>query len=213
MGSCYRIPTPQERTPNRASSQYAAWMPAECEIKINNSACGVLAIGRCVDCYRPFCGAHTAHQPPNSFNNLCQPCLDARQMEGVEQAAARKSLLQAAPQRIEAAADRLVGSSLLPSARSYKTLQKRFLRWVDVEISLEPAWPLGHFIWQQPETQRQGWTEGYRTGVTPSGLVVPMEVPTDAEQAGLQRPTALKDETSLLRIAEKIERIAAEQGV
>ena len=53
--------------------------PAVCEI----SACGVLAVGRCLDCARAFCRRHEFPAPePGAFpvpgQNLCHACAESR---------------------------------------------------------------------------------------------------------------------------------------
>lgn len=89
------------------------------------------------------------------------------------------------------------------------------LRYVTVQRSLDPAWPVGEYAWVQRESSHQGPSQRRPTGVTPLGRVVTMDVPTDAEEGGgTHRPIGLKDPAlPLLTIAAEIEKLAEAHGV
>jgi len=67
-------------------------MAATCELTANGTACGVMAIGRCVDCSRAFCDSHRAAGYQVRYVDLCGTCLAKRDELAMEKgkAAARR---------------------------------------------------------------------------------------------------------------------------
>ena len=54
-------------------------MAAECQASVGGAECGVLAVGRCVQCGKAFCQTHQAadRRPPNqiTYVDQCAACL------------------------------------------------------------------------------------------------------------------------------------------
>lgn len=143
--------------------------------------CGVLAVGRCVDCSRAFCASDQAQDWQNRpITNLCPPCQAARTSAEAQSRAAREQAradaLSAAYERIRLAARRLAASG--PSATPRRQLdgykKVRFGRYKTLYRELEPAWPVGTYTWTAVETQWHGDRVEEPTGVTRHGDIVQM---------------------------------------
>src|SRR5579862_9335364 len=51
---------------------------AICEMPIGTGPCGVMAVGRCIDCRQAFCPSHRALNTNGPYTNLCTTCLGNR---------------------------------------------------------------------------------------------------------------------------------------
>jgi hypothetical protein len=61
---------------------------ATCETQVRSGLCGVMAVGRCIDCQQAFCPSHQGLNANGPYTNLCSSCLIDRLTQARDQAAA-----------------------------------------------------------------------------------------------------------------------------
>lgn len=163
-------------------------MPAECEI----DACGVLAIGRCIDCSNAFCGSHqgiivASGSPTHGTRmvDLCRNCHARRQEQQFELLRQRAHHTATAPQRIAALAEQLrqAGVPIATRRRFVGMRSRRFGGSEAVYEDVDSAWSVGPHRWYAAS---KDWSGPADTGVTAGGRLVLM---TEDPAAGLWMAT------------------------
>lgn len=127
--------------------------------------CGLQALGRCHECSRAYCMSHAA---PSVYGGpSITRCLACNEAAGLRYAAEQR----ASQQRVENAQALIVELASKLAARQYPKPTPR--SWGDRRLA--PAWSVGSHSWLQPERWNQGDRETRETGVTSTGLIVPLQ--------------------------------------
>lgn len=177
-------------------------VPAVCAaVPAGHAECGVAALGRCIDCARPFCLSHQGNASDGgTFTNLCSTCLLQREQavaatrqqvrdQAVAPAAARaqqaRNDLDTAKKRIRDIAQRLVAAGSPGLAPRFRVVGQKqtipgWTKWRDVTERMSPAWQVGEFEWVVHHAARCGTFEcdaydqnvDRTTFVLPSGEIV-----------------------------------------
>jgi hypothetical protein len=116
-------------------------VPAECEME----NCGVLAIGRCIDCSKAFCASHQALGYTAPVANLCARCSSKRDAARNAPATQAWEVIASAPARLSK-----LGVPRDHVVRVTQRVEKKRLRRDRVvpQIEDEQGWRLGAIPWQ-----------------------------------------------------------------
>jgi hypothetical protein len=178
--------------------------PAVCEVE----SCGVLAVGRCLTCQRPFCRTHQgrggAIHAPVQFVDQCTVCTAERAAEGIRRAKAeeaeRVAAKEAVDRRIHAAVATLAATTKPQARKRWVGATRRW--WSSRPRELyepdTPAWPIGELRWKRTFKVEAVAHMQRETGVTAAGEIVSMEQPTNLV-------TELTFADSRERVAERLE--------
>lgn len=127
----------------------------------------MLAVGRCRRCDRPFCATHQARNNLSAFVDLCHECLiESERRSEQEQFARRQSIVDRITHVIDRLNEEAVPMEPRQQVSGYKTQSFRRRQQPVIE-DLEPAWPIGDFLWGTDCTSNP-------TGITAAGDIVVM---------------------------------------
>ena len=159
-------------------------MPADCEV----NGCGVLAIGRCVECGQAMCASHRARGEGGPITNLCSECERKRtqrwleELQGVRESDdPRVRREMRAQEQIKRVAHRLAEAGFGPDSRANEGrrlsqgVARRLLgraREVRDPDSDRYGWYVGEYGWEVPDsTGVRSWAIK-RTFVNEDGLLM-----------------------------------------
>jgi len=134
---------------------------ATCEV----DACGVLAVGRCVDCGRAFCGSHQALTQLTSgpvVTNLCQPCTVERARRANLPRELEERAVAKARERIQSVAAALERAGV-PKVKYYHATAKQFGWWTRQQgtAAIARADAFGRYrTVEDPAGHKYGWFVG-----------------------------------------------------
>lgn len=121
-------------------------MPAVCEV----GACGVLAVGRCVQCSEAFCGSHQGRSILDVYINLCGPCAirQAHDRREKDPATRAERVLAGAVERLTALGVPQI-TILSVSRTNERKAFGRYVPRVNIESRYERhGWLLGPVTWR-----------------------------------------------------------------
>lgn len=198
--------------PNQHARDSLSNMPAECQTVVGaNTECAVLAIGRCRDCGRAFCGSHRGRYveriegfTQTVWQDLCTDCSAVRgrtptpaQQRQVDEQRARSA---AARSRValEAELKRLAGELAARGVpRQARQIvvgsRKRMFSRQDAVFEGEPAWPVGPCAFG-PSGKPPGWHVDSQSLPRPKKLNYP-SAPGGVTAAGEIVPIAALSQT------------------
>ena len=113
--------------------------------------CGILAIGRCGTCKRPYCGSHVAYNSYGPIVNFCVDCQQAQQQNYEQTQQDKRDGIRLIRQRIEVMI-RMLGQAGVPTERYLKaTRWKSSLLFGERQVR-NPAgdqfgWKVGVYPW------------------------------------------------------------------
>jgi hypothetical protein len=128
-------------------------MAAECAI----DDCGVLAVGRCIECSKAFCRSHQAMDGGVAWVNKCSACRDRRQAVVLDQASKRAEIESYVRNRATAELE-AAGAPAVDVLKVETTYVKRFggRRRQEVIASYGRGWLLGRYKWWYVEYGMRG---------------------------------------------------------
>jgi hypothetical protein len=128
-------------------------MAAECAI----DDCGVLAVGRCIECSRAFCRSHQALDGGVAWVNKCSACRDRREAVEREKASKRADVESYVRNRATAELE-AAGAPAVDVLKVETTYVKRFggRRPQQVITSHGRGWLLGRYKWWYVEYGMRG---------------------------------------------------------
>lgn len=210
-------------------------MSADCQLQVAGvGECGVLAIGRCVDCTRAFCDSHQALDVRGSdtvrMKNLCEECLRGRKRSeqqtqeawlevqrtkarelAAQVAASRRSIAQLAQALRDAGAPGIEQRRVVVgSAQTWLGFGKGRPRYE----AIEPGWNVGTYEWRvhYPEfkdSMARSYDEKKVTWVTTTGDIV--TEPSTSMYSGTAMD--LSKSADVLLVEQRLRVIAERHGI
>ncbi len=150
-------------------------VPAGCEI----SDCGVLAVGRCIDCGKAFCASHQARTPPvylgsggTAYSDLCAEDYRTRQEQDARRSVAQAAAAKGSDQEyVYGTAGHELRSSSAPTVPIYTLRERIKYHWWKTGATRIPyaipggrAFLIGYADWSWTSTTYRAfnadeWTE------------------------------------------------------